>query len=511
MPAPPQRGPGYPLLVLLGAVGIGIAIGVAVVPRSAHRLGVIPSKVTLGGMAIGRDATGSYWTSALETARQILSRPMTLRIDEESAIVVGQRQLGVQLDRTRLRQLTLDVADASSPTNRLIGGATPTSAVTALPLPVRLQDTTITPFLMRLKDKVDQQPRNARLRAGSEAPLPEQVGLRLDVDASMLAIQSAIERGQSEVLLVAERVRPRLLAAQLEQVDRATVLGSFDTPYDLSRRSQARTFNLRLAASRLDGTVLMPGEVFDFNQVVGPRDEANGYQVAPVIAQGELVDGIGGGTCQISGTLHAAALFAGLDVVDRTPHTRPSSYIKLGLDAAVVYPTINLALRNPYDFPVVIREWLDGGKVFAEVRGKERPFQVRLIRKIDSAGPYPVSRRESTQLPLGHERVTQSGVPSLKLHLYRIFETAYHSRRERIAAEYPATTEIVEVGVGARSKAHRSKNERHASEYTPDELLIFSQREEPGSGYRVEREAGRFGTPGWTESLQQSFQPNGRM
>ena len=94
----------------------------------------------------------------------------------------------------------------------------------------------------------------------------------------------------------------------------------------------------------------MPGEIFDFNEVVGPRDEANGYKVAPVIAEGELVDGIGGGTCQISGTLHGAAFFAGLEIVERYPHTRPSSYIKMGLDATVVYPTINFRMKNRFRF-----------------------------------------------------------------------------------------------------------------------------------------------------------------
>ena len=115
--------------------------------------------------------------------------------------------------------------------------------------------------------------------------------------------------------------------------------------------------------------MILPGETFDFNDVVGPRDEANGYKVAPVIAQGELVDGIGGGTCQIAGTLHGAAFFAGLDIVERHPHTRPSFYIKMGLDATVVYPTITLRLRNSFDHPVVLHETVRDGLVRAEVLG----------------------------------------------------------------------------------------------------------------------------------------------
>src|SRR5690606_38614959 len=110
---------------------------------------------------------------------------------------------------------------------------------------------------------------------------------------------------------------------------------------------------------------------------------ANGYRVAPVIAQGELVDGIGGGTCQTSGTLHAAAFFAGLTIVERVPHSRPSTYILLGLDAAVAYPAINFKLRYDFDFPIVLHETVKNGIVRAEILGPKRRRTVSFFRRID--------------------------------------------------------------------------------------------------------------------------------
>ena len=124
-----------------------------------------------------------------------------------------------------------------------------------------------------------------------------------------------------------EVVKPNVLSAELGNVTFDEVLGYFETRYTTDKKHEARTYNLRLAASKLDGHVIPPGATFDFNKVVGPRNEASGYKVAPVIAQGELVDGIGGGTCQIAGTLHGAVFFSGLEVLSRTPHTRPSAYI----------------------------------------------------------------------------------------------------------------------------------------------------------------------------------------
>src|SRR5690606_8537436 len=166
----------------------------------------------------------------------------------------------------------------------------------------------------------------------------------------------AVTRGETKITAKVIVEKPSKSQEALKQLSFPRVLGHFETRYSQSENAADRTFNLRLAAERLDGTVLFPGEIFDFNAVVGPRDEAHGYKVATVIADGELVDGIGGGTCQISGTLHGAVFFSGLEIIERYPHTRPSSYIKMGMDATVVYPTINFRFKNPFEFPIVIHQ-----------------------------------------------------------------------------------------------------------------------------------------------------------
>ena len=208
--------------------------------------------------------------------------------------------------------------------------------------------------LLKVKDELDRPPLDARFDLETKKLLPEQGGVWVDVYGTLARLDAAMVDGLPEVEIVFDTKPPRLIAAQMGGVSFGEVIGWFETRYATDKKHEARTFNLRLAASKLDGHVILPGETFDFNEVVGPRDEANGYKVAPVIAQGELVDGIGGGTCQIAGTLHGAAFFGGLDIVERRPHTRPSFYIKMGLDATVVYPTITLRLRNSFDHPVVL-------------------------------------------------------------------------------------------------------------------------------------------------------------
>jgi hypothetical protein len=256
----------------------------------------------------------------------------------------------------------------------------------------------------------------------------------------------------------------------------------------------------------LDGTVLLPGEEFDFNEVVGPRDEANGYRVAPVIAQGELVDGIGGGTCQISGTLHGAAYFAGLDIVERAPHTRPSSYIKLGMDAAVSYPAINFRLRNNFDFPIVLHETVKNGVVRAEVLGPERKRTVSFFRRIDEVIPFEVEERETDDLPRGDKACTQKGVPGFHATAFRIVREGSYAVRTKRVDVYPPTTQIVYVGTGPKDADGSYKSDNHP-EYRADEYLVVTQgpgirskgksEPEPGGGTIESRVPGKTGSRGW--------------
>ena len=107
------------------------------------------------------------------------------------------------------------------------------------------------------------------------------------------------------------------------------VLGSYTTNFDASNAN--RTHNIELASTKISGTLVKPGEVFSFNDVVGERTAEAGYDDAPVIIDGKLVPGIGGGICQVSSTLFNTALLSGMNIIERTPHFEPVSYIPAGV------------------------------------------------------------------------------------------------------------------------------------------------------------------------------------
>lgn len=124
-------------------------------------------------------------------------------------------------------------------------------------------------------------------------------------------------------------------------------------------RSVNRTNNVKLSCQAIDGLILQPGQVFSFNVTSGPRTQERGYQVAPIFVGKKVVPGRGGGVCQTSSTLYNSVLEAGLEVVERHPHSLPVAYVAAGRDATVSWGGADLKFRNNLDVPIKIlaRVW----------------------------------------------------------------------------------------------------------------------------------------------------------
>lgn len=115
-----------------------------------------------------------------------------------------------------------------------------------------------------------------------------------------------------------------------------------------------RAENLRLAAEAINGYVIEPGATFSFNEVVGDTTAERGYKEAPVLYSSGLGSSDGGGICQVSTALYIAAVKADLEIVERHPHSVPSDYAPIGLDATIVYGSRDLRIKNNTDFPITI-------------------------------------------------------------------------------------------------------------------------------------------------------------
>jgi vancomycin resistance protein YoaR len=530
--------------VIAIAVLAGLATGFLLVPRAESPddpKQPLPDLVLLKQQL---PQTDSAQKVALERVRRYAASKLTLELPDGTGREIFVGELGGEIDKVRLAALVHDAQDRTSVLLRSYHSRNQPGPIT-LPVPVTLDRERAEKALLTLKDELDRLPVDARLDLEARKLVPEQNGRLLDIDATLGAVEEALGRGESKVRVAFEERRPKRVASELGALAFDDILGYFETRYDRSARFQARSFNLRLAASKLDGQVLLPGEIFDFNETVGPRDEANGYKVAKVIAEGELVDGIGGGTCQISGTLHGAAFFAGLDIVERYPHTRPSGYIKMGMDATVVYPTINFRIRNSFSFPIVLHETVKNGVVRAEILGAKRTRTVTLIRRIDAALPFEEVERPDKDLPNGVRVLGQRGVPGFKLRRYRIIREGDYAVRERWDDAYPPTSQIIRVGTGDLPKDQLKVKDDQHPEYLADELLVTTQgpsadaasnadaadsddddqdgkdatkgdghkdddTADRGGVMRESREPGKYGTAGWTEEAGMPYWRSGQ-
>jgi hypothetical protein len=221
-----------------------------------------------------------------------------------------------------------------------------------------------------------------------------------------------------------------------------------------------------------------------------------------VIASGELTDGVGGGTCQIAGTLHAAVFFAGLPFLERTPHTRPSSYLKLGLDATVSYPKLNFRFKNDMPHPLAIGIEVGQGRVRIELRGpKSAQRDVSFVRRIDQITPYQEAMRDDPSLPAGVKVLAQRGVPGFEVTSFRVVRDAASEQvvRERRHDLYPPTTQIWRVGKGAAAPTgYKPPEGDQHPEYRADEYLILSMGPSTAGLEETLRREGRSGALGWT-------------
>ncbi|MBX3273248.1 MAG: VanW family protein [Sandaracinaceae bacterium] len=429
--------------------------------------------------------------------------PLTLTIPGAAPIRRSRAAFGASLDVDALAASLDQALDATSAMRRLH----PRDAL-SLDLPVRFDDAVIFGLLADVKDGFDQRPEDARfdLAVGGAATGTVRAhthGRRLDVHRTLDAIERALARGDATVAAAVERLAAHRTAEELGAIDVSQVLGAFETRYSTAPEARDRTFNLAVAGSKIDGLVILPGETFDFNAAVGERSEANGFRPAPVIAGGELVDGVGGGTCQVAGTLHAAAFFAGLPIVERSPHSRPSSYIFMGLDAVVSYPQLNLRFQNDLDFPIVIGFRVEGGYVRAELRGAATRRLVTFVRRVDDIAPYVERDVPDASLPRGTRVLRQRGVPGFTVTTFRIVRDVASNQavRTRNRDVYPPTQHLWTVGAGGAPTADfvTPAGDTH-NEYTADEYLEVSQGEGV-RGTRIVRRAGRSGTPGWTARM----------
>ena len=273
---------------------------------------------------------------------------------------------------------------------------------------------------------------------------PEQKGIDFDVESAKALIQETKEQYEIQLKIT----NPSKTVKEIGTEAFPDLLGVCKTNYSASNKN--RTTNLILAAGKINGTVLLPGEEFSYNGVVGKRTVEAGYKNAATYSNGQVVDDIGGGICQISSTLYDAAVFANMDITVRRNHQFVTSYLPAGKDATVVWGSQDFKFKNSRKYPVRITATVSGVVETVQIWGvkEDVEYDISIETKQISTIKYTTQYVEDPSLPAGTQKVSQAGANGRKVQAYKVMKLNGQvvSRTLLSTDTYRAMTRIVRVG-----------------------------------------------------------------
>lgn len=228
-------------------------------------------------------------------------------------------------------------------------------------------------------NEVHKDPVNAYYSQNPYVVHPSENGM--DFAISLDDAKNLLQEEKDEYVIPLKVLYPSVTTNMIGTEAFPDLLSEFSTKYAASNKN--RTTNLILASKKINGTVLMPGETFSYNKVVGARTIAAGYKEAPIYVSGRVEDGIGGGICQITTTLYNAVLYADLDIVERSNHQFVPSYAGPSRDATVVYGAIDFKFKNNRDYPIKITCSVSGGIANFKIWGlkSDNDYEVQITSR----------------------------------------------------------------------------------------------------------------------------------
>ena len=241
---------------------------------------------------------------------------------------------------------------------------------------------------------------------------------------------------------------PAVTTKQLGKEAFPDELGTFETTYNTSNVN--RSTNIRLAAQKIDGTVVLPGETFSYNATVGQRTTAAGFKSAAAYVGGEVKNEIGGGICQVSSTLYNAVLYANLEIEERSNHGFNPGYVAVGRDATVSWGGPDFKFINNRKYPIKIVASGDGGKVSVQIFGLgdiDEP-EVRIESYVTRYISFSTVTKEDSTVPKGESKILQQGANGCKSVAYRIIlKNGEEISRELLSEDtYNPHNKIVAIG-----------------------------------------------------------------
>lgn len=271
--------------------------------------------------------------------------------------------------------------------------------------------------------KIDLSPVNAK---GSYVNrtfkvIPHANGRKMDRQLLADALTELQAREDSEKIVPFTILQPEITTDIFKKKIFTSTLGKMETSFATSTANRGE--NIRIAASKINGYIVLPGEEFSFNKVVGNRTAANGFKEAHAYSNGKIIDSIGGGICQVSSTLYNAVLLSDMKIVERRSHSMTVSYLPYGTDAAVSYGSVDFKFQNSSRWPIRVETQVTPDhKIFFTVVGtEEEPGKtIEIVPKIIKTIDYSVKYINDPNLEEGKTVIVQKGMKGYVVDTYKV-------------------------------------------------------------------------------------------
>ena len=305
--------------------------------------------------------------------------------------------------------------------------------------------------LTDIESSVYIKPQNAYIyrESGKFITVDGRHGRKLNLDKNLDLVINLLEQKKGgEISLIFDSVSPRYNKDDFSETK--DLIGSFKTFF--GNKNISRNQNIINAARKINNNVIYPGEIYSLNDKLKPFSVKNGYINAPIIVNGKLTDGMGGGICQLSTVLYNAALYSELDIVERRNHSLKVGYIDYGFDATLAGDYIDLKFKNNKSVPLLIESIINQNSLIINIYGQEtRPqtrkimFQNELVEKIPAPSETIIYTNELSEGEKIFETHSKNGFR------YKLYKIIYENgaQREKVLVNtsyYRPTRGIVKVG-----------------------------------------------------------------
>lgn len=421
-------------------------------PGTAMAAPVLPDGIRVQGQDLAGKTCGEA-RDVIETYEEELgNRQVILTLDGQNQETTA-KELGLYWSNESQIEETLKEYAGGSLIRQYMVKKDLSQAPVELTIETAVDPEKVTAFVDTHSQDILTQPQNASIRRENGAfVITEAVtGRAVDTEATVSALNEALT-GQQKGTIQADAVirdqEPDITSEDLASIQ--DVLGTCTT--DFSSSGAARSTNLSVGAAKINGRVLMPGEVLSGYECLQPFTTANGYKTAAAYENGKVVDSIGGGVCQIATTLYGASLEAEVEIVQRQNHSMIVTYVKPSMDAAIAGTYKDIKIKNNYSTPIYVEAYTSGKKLTFTLYGKETRPQGRKVEYISetigtTSPGEPQLIVDNTLAPGARVRV-QSSHTGMKSRLWKVV-TVDGTETERTLLNkdtYNASKAIYRVG-----------------------------------------------------------------